>query len=110
MRLQDGPLMGLGDARLVAGEEGSAHLNGAGAEGERRRDPAPVHDAAGSNHWDADRVDNLRNEGDRPDHGSPEVRGECAAVRAGFAALGYNRVDARSLESYGLLDRGGCAN
>src|SRR5205823_2672882 len=45
---EDRLLVALRSARLVGGEERGAELHGRGAQGERGRDAAPVHDAAGS--------------------------------------------------------------
>src|SRR5206468_75391 len=49
----DGGLVGLGNPGLVTRQERGAQLHSAGAEGERRRDPAPVHDSARRGHGTA---------------------------------------------------------
>ena len=100
----DGGLVGLGNPGLVTRQERGAHLHSAGAEGERRRDPAPVHDSARRDHGDRDGIDDLGHEGHRPHHRSVEVARKRSPVATGLAALRDDGLDASVFEREGLVD------
>ena len=79
-------------------EKGRAHLNAAGTEDERGRDPAAICDAAGGNDRDGDGVDNLWHEGKSADIADFQRFAESSAMTTGIAALGDNCVYAPSFQ------------
>ena len=66
-RREDGLLVGVGDARLLARQERGPKLRGRRAEREGCGDTAAVHDAARRDNGDADSVHHLRDECHCPD-------------------------------------------
>ena len=92
--------------RFRATQIGTADLHAGGAERKRRRDAAPVRDAAGGDNGDLRRVDHLRHQCERPRLLGNIVGQEHAAMAAGLGALGDDGIDAVILEPDRLLHDG----
>ena len=75
-------------------EIGGAELHGRRAEQQGRGDAARVADPAGRDHRQADRVDDLRQQGDQAHLLVRRVAEEAAGMAARLPALGDDRVDA----------------
>ena len=103
---QGGPVAVIRHA-LGRADEGGAELNRRGAELERRRDPRPVHDAAGGD----DRQIDLARKYSGQRHGpQPVVMGvlvEDAAMPASFVTLSHDGIDA-GRRALACLGKTGC--
>ena len=86
---------GFGDARLRAAQERGAQLRRLRAQQARRRDAAPVHDAACGDHRDLHRRHHLRQQGHQADAGLLDVAEEGRAVPARLRARDANEVGTR---------------
>ena len=105
LRLDERPAVELGGAALGTAEERGPELHPVRAEGERRRDPAAVHDPARVQHRERDLLDDGGHERDPADQAVLERPEERPPVAARLARLRDDHVDSAALERHGLLDR-----
>ena len=98
------------DRGLRATEIGGAELHAGSAEHERRRDRAPVADAAGGDHRHLHRLDDLLNQREGADLRGDIGLEEHAAMAAGLRPLRDDCIDAALGEPQGLAQRRGRAD
>ena len=95
--------------RFRAGQERRSHLHPERAQGERRGDTPAVGNAARRDHRNAQRIDDLRHQGEGADATGLERRLEGAAVAAGLEPLGDDGIDTGVFQVFRLGDGGGRA-
>jgi len=90
--------------RFRAGQERRSHLHAIRAKRQRGGDAAPIGDTARRDHRNAQRIDNLRHQGEGADASGFRGRFEGAAMTAGFEPLGNDGVDTGGFKVFRLGD------